>query len=416
MPTRLYTFTSAGGESAGYTIGHWPLPAFTGNFTIDITASPPAGGTSRFGIGFYKAAGGPACFVQELVFIAGDTTKGAIRTVGVPGFDWSCADWDTMNWYVAGPTSPLFGGITWTLAISGPGVPDMDAGYCQYGTEPTSPGQEIVQITAQLVAQLIPEAGLWAIPIALLSMGLYISVPTLCSSPPPADPTWDPIDWITKSNTYPGSEGMRKTHDKLIRALWLKFCKCKPATGGGSAPITYIDAHWEKPTWYVTDTQINISNTDIAVTLNEVYRILNTNTWNTNNTYNTVTNNTTTITNIDNSVTEIKGCACGDEYIHGTVHYALIDEDQFSVTDLVGIEVQILTRPGGIVLPGNPDYLWNMGWLTVKTDGYMVEERRLTRDQQIWFPHNPKGVTEVGWQLNPGVSISITELIPPATP
>jgi len=46
----------------------------------------------------------------------------------------------------------------------------------------------------------------------------------------------------------------------------------------------------------------------------------------------------------------------------------------------------------------------------------MVEERRLTRQFQVWLPKDADQAAAVGYQLNPGVMVRITELRLPPLP
>jgi len=411
-----YGWTFNGTEGRPFTYFTAPIQHWTGPYTVTFTLSAPPTGIYNFGWDLVRSSDNFICWSSPASMIPPNTGLLLNQTVNSPPFAWHGFDWDTFVFRVTDASSTPPAGMHITIVFEGAGITDADAGYCPYGTQPVEPGLSVVQITAQLVGQLIPEAGLWAYPLALLSVGLYVSIPALCSGPPPPDEDLHPEDFQPINLFVLAPEAQRKLGAKVRRSLWRKFCQCTPATPPNPPPVIYIDAHWEKPTWYYSDTTYNISNTDIAITLNRILQNQTTNLFTTNNTYNNTTSNTIITNETNTTVNEIKDCSCHGMYIHGAVHDGLVDEDEFPVSDLFGIEVEILERPGGLVLPGNPDYLWNMGWLTTKKDGYMVEERRLTRQFQVWLPKDADQAAAVGYQLNPGVMVRITELRLPPLP
>jgi len=68
--------------------------------------------------------------------------------------------------------------------------------------------------------------------------------------------------------------------------------------------------------------------------------------------------------------------------------------------------------PTNPLLPGNPPYQWDLGWMSVLTGDGMIEERRLTRATQLWFPTSMPLATTFGLFTNPGVVVNLTELLP----
>jgi len=70
--------------------------------------------------------------------------------------------------------------------------------------------------------------------------------------------------------------------------------------------------------------------------------------------------------------------------------------------------------PSHIQLPGVPEYQWDMGWMSVLTGDGMIEERRITRQHQLWFATSFPLATTFGYYLFPGVVATFTELLAPA--
>lgn len=104
--------------------------------------------------------------------------------------------------------------------------------------------------------------------------------------------------------------------------------------------------------------------------------------------------------------------AAAGGYARGTVHAGLTGQGSISASKLAGIEVAVTQGvPGRIVIGGNPPYQWDLGFLSMFDGGGMIQEQRLTRQHQIWLPAS--GVLANGWGyfLEPGVTITVTELV-----
>jgi hypothetical protein len=99
-------------------------------------------------------------------------------------------------------------------------------------------------------------------------------------------------------------------------------------------------------------------------------------------------------------------------YSKGAAHVGLVGSGSLVVSDIVGVLVDITAQPPTRVQPGNPAYIWDMGWLSTLTGDGMIEEKRLTRSHQIWMPVTAAAATTIGYYLNPGVVATITLLNP----
>jgi hypothetical protein len=107
------------------------------------------------------------------------------------------------------------------------------------------------------------------------------------------------------------------------------------------------------------------------------------------------------------------GTAPPSSYIKGTVHSGLTGEVSLPVSGLIGVQVDVTTGvPARITIGGNPTYQWDLGFLSILTADGMIEQRRLTRQHQVWLPQQGAFATVVGVFLNPGVTIDLTELKP----
>lgn len=83
----------------------------------------------------------------------------------------------------------------------------------------------------------------------------------------------------------------------------------------------------------------------------------------------------------------------------------------FAVSRAVGLRIEVVTEPPGTRTSfGNPPYHFDLGWLSVTDGGGMLQEVRVTRPVQTWFPAQMQLATLVGYALKPGVVAYITEL------
>lgn len=98
-------------------------------------------------------------------------------------------------------------------------------------------------------------------------------------------------------------------------------------------------------------------------------------------------------------------------YIPGAAHSALTGSGSFSVSRLVGVKVSGMTIPSHYgVVAGNPDYHFDLGWLSIETGDGFINEVRLHADGQVWLPDLMPMALTLGYYLNPGVVATVTEL------
>lgn len=100
-------------------------------------------------------------------------------------------------------------------------------------------------------------------------------------------------------------------------------------------------------------------------------------------------------------------------YKKGTVHSGLTGSGTLSVTGLFGLQIQLTSGvPTQIQFPGVPPYERSVGWMSVLTGDGMIDEVRITRQNQVWASALARYATQVGFQLNAGFSMTVTELLP----
>lgn len=115
---------------------------------------------------------------------------------------------------------------------------------------------------------------------------------------------------------------------------------------------------------------------------------------------------------IDQVVAAIERYGVPSGYLLGVSRTAVGGATQFSISGLVGIAVDITSAPPARQLEGNPPYYWSQGWLAISDAAGMVDEKRLTRDTQVWLPPRMREATQVRIWLAEGVTATVRELLP----
>lgn len=98
-------------------------------------------------------------------------------------------------------------------------------------------------------------------------------------------------------------------------------------------------------------------------------------------------------------------------YVPGLAHATLTGNGSVSVSRLIGVKITVTAFPGSDVqLPGNPAYVKDLGWLSVSEVDGMLQERRVARLAETWFPELMPIADHINYALNPGVTVTLTEL------
>jgi hypothetical protein len=116
------------------------------------------------------------------------------------------------------------------------------------------------------------------------------------------------------------------------------------------------------------------------------------------------------LTQIYSLVTVIQRHAVPFAYVPGAVHSGITGVGSFPISQLMGLRIQLSATAAGPVLPGNPPYLWNQGWLSINDSQGMLEEKRLTRTGFEWLPTSCRMATSFNYDLADGVVMVVTEL------
>lgn len=98
--------------------------------------------------------------------------------------------------------------------------------------------------------------------------------------------------------------------------------------------------------------------------------------------------------------------------IPGLLHGPFTGAGSFVVADLAGVQVDLQPPLPVRQLEGVPPYVWDAGWMSILTGDGMIEERRITRDTQVWQPRLIQEATTFGYFLKSGVSATFRELKP----
>jgi hypothetical protein len=258
--------------------------------------------------------------------------------------------------------------------------------YCQYGTQITPGGAGLVQLTPALIEAIlttagVPELGFFFIPL-YWSM---FSTETLCRELPPPLPS---VDLLDPTISF-------QTRLDIFRAVsWLSFCQCAP---GAPTPLPPPPPVIVVPPGTPTAPVFPCDNVDPCAALVNIQQQL--------------AALSSAQASMSQLVTLMQRYSEPFAYIPGAVHSGIHVSGSFAVSRLVGMRVTVVQRPGGERLfSGVPTYISDLGWMSVLTGDGMIDEIRLTRDTQSWFPKLMPLATQFGISLRDGVVVDIQEL------
>jgi len=112
------------------------------------------------------------------------------------------------------------------------------------------------------------------------------------------------------------------------------------------------------------------------------------------------------------AVTLIQRQAAPFGYVAGATHAGLADNGSLTISDLLGVKVEVTTLPDSYGrLSGDPIEYFGLGFLTWgTTDGYRTSTP-LEHEFQVIFPPQAGVYTSLGYSLAPGVVVTVTELV-----
>jgi hypothetical protein len=258
---------------------------------------------------------------------------------------------------------------------------------CQYGTRLKAGVAPAVAITADIIASFLdPVAGEFLAPVLGLLIGQVLDQAELCSSLPPALPD------ITANTPQ---ESMQ-TWLQILKALaWPVVCECVPGSPPPVAPP--IPSVVQPSGWPVFPSLPPCSNADPCVQLQAL---------------------TQAVARLQQGISQlysfeqlVQRYVVPFSHIRGTRHSGLVNTGIAPIGRAVGLLVEVLEHPSGNkTFLGVPEYIFDLGWISVVDADGMIDEMRLTRQSTSWLSKLIPSAEQVGWGLRDGVRIDITEL------
>ena len=256
---------------------------------------------------------------------------------------------------------------------------------CQYGTRKKAGSPVVDLLTEALIVGILEAAGLhWWEVLLLVFAGQQLDVNALCATLPPQPPPPTP-----DALNYPPY----KLLEYLYQNVWNYYCECVPGTPVAPPPPNGTAT---KPDG-MPDTRIIVVNpTNPCLDITEVRRMLDT---------------IIRQLNIDVQLdTLMQRYMLPFATIPGAAHSGLTGAGSFAISRLIGVQVVITARPPNRELEGAPNYIWDLGWLSIMDGNGFIQERRLTRDVEVWMPGHFQEAITFGYSLKSGVTARITEL------
>jgi hypothetical protein len=99
-------------------------------------------------------------------------------------------------------------------------------------------------------------------------------------------------------------------------------------------------------------------------------------------------------------------------YVPGTTHTGLSGAGVIDVSGLIGAKADVTTTPDRFGREGtSPTEFFDMGFITWGTPDGWPSSFRLEHDPLVMFPRSAGLYTEIRYDLEPGVVITLTELL-----
>jgi hypothetical protein len=98
-------------------------------------------------------------------------------------------------------------------------------------------------------------------------------------------------------------------------------------------------------------------------------------------------------------------------YVPGATHSGLTGNGEISVQGLLGAKISASVPGRAGIDFGNPDTVFEIGWINWGTADGFLQRERLTTSPQLSFPPQAGSYTKIGYSIPPDVTVSILELI-----
>lgn len=257
---------------------------------------------------------------------------------------------------------------------------------CVYGTEPKDSAQLTVFLTGEIIAAALSALALPELAVILIpaAVGLWVNKQDLCGQPPTNLPA---IDLGTITNP------IGKLAQIVNTIMWPYLCRCIPGT---PSPTPYPPPTFTPPTGWPTQPTYSCSNADVCATLVALSQKVD----------------------VINAALERAWAyiQLQQRYrlpfarVDGAVHNDLVGSGSFAISRLVGLRIDIVEATPTAVWEGEPEYLKDVGWASVSDEGAMLQEMRVTRGRQDWYPYECQLATRFGWFAKAGTRLRVTEI------
>jgi hypothetical protein len=258
--------------------------------------------------------------------------------------------------------------------------------YCQYGTRQKPLTDSSVWVTPELLTPALAAANAqWLAPVLSIFWYTTVSLIDLCAAGPPALP---PVD---NSTLQASADTLRKV---MLALLWAQYCECLP---GAPAPTPFPPNNLPAPVGIPAPPTFNCSSDDLCAALIRIQQQLSA---------------LSQIVSQDYQLDTLQQrYQLPFAYIRGATHSGLAGSGAFAVPRLVGVQVVVVARSNTEpTFSGVPDYIADLGWISILDDNGMIDEIRLTRSVQVWLPPKMATAKQLGLALRDGVVASVTEL------
>lgn len=271
--------------------------------------------------------------------------------------------------------------MTWTAS----GTWDRNV-LCAYGTQPKDALEPVRYIDYDFIVAVLAFAEVPWLPVAVFAgiIGLTISSAIICKKPPPE---------LKAFSTAAFNWSPQDTLDYFIGLAWGLECECVP---GAPAPVPYPPPHLVQPPDLPAPPVFSCDGTNVCATLVDIQRQL--------------ASLTRSMSQTLAVATLVQRYETPFATIPGARHPNLVGEGSFAVPRIVGLELEVQARDAKKTKLGNPDYVYDIGWVAIADARGMIEEIRFTRDHEVWLPKHASEATAFLWAVNPDVTFAVTEL------
>jgi hypothetical protein len=256
---------------------------------------------------------------------------------------------------------------------------------CQYGTELNQGGTFVYYLTPGLIDVWLAGVGMpWLAPLFTALWFTSFNAQDLCGSGPPPFPVIN-LDTL---------EASAATVLQILKCVaWPNLCRCTPGT---PIPTGYPPPSATQPVGWPVVPTINCAESDLCATLLGMQRQLAA--------LQQALNSNLELTTL------LQRYGLPFAFINGATHQ-ISASGSFAVSRLVGVKIVVTAAPGGLQqFTGVPSYISDLGWISLVTGEGLMDEVRLTRAEQYWFPRLMPLALSLGIGLREGVTVSVQEL------